>query len=324
MTDISLPHVLFVFAVFQVVWGVWYGFPVSVEPMKALAALAIAGTIGYGELAVAGLLLGVILLVVGVTNTLEKTRKWIGEPVIRGVQFAVGLLLFETGLELTIADPGFAVVGIVIVLVLGVLGFKQVTAITILVLGILTALYLTGFPSPQLPGLPDIPALTDSFTWSMAEGVFAQFAMTIGNAALATSLMLQDFYKADISPDQLSSSMGVMNLTSIPLGGIPMCHGCDGVAGKYKFGAETGGTNIIIGLFYLIAGFFITSTLLQAFPIAILGVLLLIIAFTLGKNILKSTDYKIPILIGALTILTNLGIAFIIGIITHLTLKKLT
>ncbi|WGI18108.1 putative sulfate/molybdate transporter [Methanonatronarchaeum sp. AMET-Sl] len=323
LTDISLPHVLFVFAVFQVVWGVWYGYPVSVEPMKALAALAIAGTINYGELALAGLILGVLLLAIGLTKTLEKTRKWIGEPVIRGVQFAVGLLLLETGLELTLVDPLFASTGIIVVIVLGLLGYKNITAITILIIGVLVAIFITGLPMPQTPGLPSLPPLTTSFTWSMTEGVFAQFAMTIGNAALATSLMLQDFYKASVSPDQLSKSMGVMNLTGIPLGGIPMCHGCDGVAGKHEFGAKTGGNNIILGLFYLIAGFFATTALLKAFPISILGVLLLIIAYTLGKNVLKSSDLKISILIGVLTIITNLGIAFIIGITTHQILKKI-
>ncbi|RZN60475.1 putative sulfate/molybdate transporter [Methanonatronarchaeum sp. AMET6-2] len=323
MTDISLAHVLIVFGLFQVVWGFWYGYPVSVEPMKALAALAIAGTINYGELALAGLVLGVLLLGIGLTRTLGKMRRWIGQPVIRGVQFAVGLLLLETGLDLTVTDPFFALIGIAIILFLGFLGYMNLTAISILAVGLIVALFVTGLPFPQLPGLPPTPPLEGSLTWEMTEGVFAQFAMTIGNAALATSLMLQDFYKTNISPDQLSSSMGTMNLVGIPLGGIPMCHGCDGVAGKHEFGAETGGNNIIIGFFYIATAFFVTTALLQAFPLAILGVLLLIIAYTLGKNLLKSNDLRISILIGVLTVMTNLGIAFIVGIITHLSLRRI-
>ncbi len=35
-TSVSLPHVLVGFGVFQIVWGVYYGLPLSVEPMKAL------------------------------------------------------------------------------------------------------------------------------------------------------------------------------------------------------------------------------------------------------------------------------------------------
>ena len=41
LTDLSLALLLCWFAVFQVVWGLHYRLPVSVEPMKALAALVI-------------------------------------------------------------------------------------------------------------------------------------------------------------------------------------------------------------------------------------------------------------------------------------------
>jgi hypothetical protein len=67
LTDVSLSHVLVGFGAFQVVWGVVYGLPLSVEPMKALAALAIAGSLTYAELALVGVALGVVLLVVGLS-----------------------------------------------------------------------------------------------------------------------------------------------------------------------------------------------------------------------------------------------------------------
>lgn len=49
LTPVSLPLALLCFGLFQIVWGVAYGLPLSVEPMEALAGLAIAGTLGYGE-----------------------------------------------------------------------------------------------------------------------------------------------------------------------------------------------------------------------------------------------------------------------------------
>lgn len=64
LTEVSLPHVLVGFGVFQVLWGVAYGLPISVEPMKALAALAIAGALTYAELALAGLALAIVLLAI--------------------------------------------------------------------------------------------------------------------------------------------------------------------------------------------------------------------------------------------------------------------
>ena len=47
LSSLSLSTALAGFAVFQVVWGLYYGVPVSVEPMKALAALAIAAALRY-------------------------------------------------------------------------------------------------------------------------------------------------------------------------------------------------------------------------------------------------------------------------------------
>src|SRR6056297_3326692 len=102
LTDLSLSRLLLGFAVFQVVWGIRYGLPISVEPMKALAALVIAGSLTTGELAVAGLLAGVVLLLVGTTGALARVERHIGQPVIRGVQLAVGLVLLETGMQLSL------------------------------------------------------------------------------------------------------------------------------------------------------------------------------------------------------------------------------
>ncbi|MFT4885337.1 MAG: hypothetical protein ACI8U4_002860, partial [Natronomonas sp.] len=72
LTDLSLGRLLLGFAAFQVVWGLWYGHPMSVEPMKALAALVIAGGLSTGEYVAAGLLAGVVLLLVGRTGTLGR------------------------------------------------------------------------------------------------------------------------------------------------------------------------------------------------------------------------------------------------------------
>jgi hypothetical protein len=95
LTEASLVHLLAGFAVFQVVWGVRYGLPLSVEPMKALAGLAIAGTLAYGELVAAGLLAGGVLLVAGRFGLLGIIDRHVGTPVVRGVQLAVALLLLE-------------------------------------------------------------------------------------------------------------------------------------------------------------------------------------------------------------------------------------
>lgn len=53
------------FGAFQVVRGVVYGRPLSVEPMMALAGVVVAGTVSYAALAAAGLFASAVLLIAG-------------------------------------------------------------------------------------------------------------------------------------------------------------------------------------------------------------------------------------------------------------------
>jgi MFS superfamily sulfate permease-like transporter len=321
LTGVSLPHALAGFGVFQVVWGVRYGLPVSVEPMKALAALAIAGALTYAELALVGLILGVLLLAIGLTGTLARAERWIGEPVIRGVQFAVGLILLRTGVDLAFGDPVLAALGVAIAAVAALAGHRKASALAVAVAGVAVAVVTAGVPTPQWPGVPptpSLPALSTAVTRRAADGVAAQLAMTIGNAALATSLLFADLFDAEVTPDELSATMGATNLLAVPLGGIPMCHGCDGVAGKHAFGARTGGANVVLGAGYLLAVPFATPGLLGAFPLAMLGALLAIVAVSLARNALDSGNVALSVAIGLVALATNLGAAFLLGIVAHL------
>lgn len=317
LTAISLQHVLIAFGVFQIVWGVKYGLPISVEPMKALAALAIAGALTYAELALAGLALGGLLLTIGLTGVLGRVEQWIGEPVIRGVQFAVGLLLFETGVDLALVDPRLAGVGLLIALVVTFGGYKNLSALILLTVGFVLAFVSVGVPTPHWPGAPPVPSLPTAVTRATADGVFAQLATTIGNAALATSLLVSDLFDTEVTPDELSRSMGLTNLIAIPAGGIPMCHGCDGLAGKYEFGARTGGANVLLGFFYIGFAVFATTALITAFPLPLLGVLLAIVALSLGKSVFRSAQLSLSLGVGVLAMLTNLGVAFVVGVLVH-------
>ncbi|WP_418285883.1 putative sulfate/molybdate transporter [Halorubrum sp. DTA46] len=322
LTDVSLPHALVAFGVFQIVWGVRYGLPMSVEPMKALAALAIAGALTYAELALAGLVLGVLLLAIGLSGTLARVERYIGEPVIRGVQFAVGLILLETGLNLALGDPTLALAGVAIAAAAAVMGYGTASALAVAVAGVALALYAAGIPTAQWPGAPPTLTLGDALTRATVDGVVAQLAMTIGNAALATSLLVSDLFDAEVTPDELSTSMGATNLLAVPLGGIPMCHGCDGVAGKHAFGARTGGANVVLGVGYLVAALFATSALLAAFPVAMLGALLAIVAVSLARSGLDSENVALSVAIGLAALATNLGIAFVLGVVAHLVWER--
>lgn len=321
LTDLSLPHLLLGFAAFQIVWGLYYGLPVSVEPMKALAALVIGGALTADELAVAGLLAGGVLLVVGWTGTLGRVEQYVGQPVIRGVQIAVALILLETGVHLSLDGLPLALVATAVAGTVIVAGYRRASALVVLCVGIVLTVAQTGVPAPQLPTLSfQLPHLAE-ISPAVLEGTAAQLVMTVGNAAVATSLLLSEYYDADVPADDLATSMGVMNLIAIPFGAMPMCHGSGGVAGKYAFSARTAGANLILGVIYAIAAV-IAVGVVTAFPLSMLGVLLAVIALELGRTGLDTEHLALTLSIGLLGIMTNVGIAFIVGIVGDRTLRR--
>jgi hypothetical protein len=314
LTEVSLPHVLVLFGIFQVIWGIRYGLPLSVEPMKALCGLAIVGVLTYAELAAAGLIAGVVLLGLGGTGMLTHVERWIGTPVIRGVQLAVALLLARSGVDLVLRDPALAAIGAFVALVVTAAGYRRASALCVLALGTGTALYWTGLPTPTLPALAIFPSGVPTVTRDALSGTAAQLAMTIGNAAMATALLLSDLFDADISVDDLAESMGVMNLLAVPLGGVPMCHGSGGLAGKHAFGARTAGANLVLGVLYICAA--LVAGVFREFPMAPLGVLLVLVAIQLGRLALRDDKRALCVGIGLLGFVTNVGVAFLAGL-TH-------
>jgi len=318
LTELSVALMLIWFGVFQVVWGLYYGVPLSVEPMKALAALVLAGTVTTGEFLVAGLLLGGVLVLAGATRTITRIQRYIGEPVVRGVQFGVALVLLETGvglgLEHVLLSGGVALVALLAIAG----GHGRVTPILVLGVGALVAGLETGLPSPVIPGAAGLVQFgVADLTVPALEAAVGQVAMTVGNAALVTSILLADYFDRDVSPDRLAGSMGVMNLAAVPLGGLPMCHGSGGVAGKYAFGARTAGANVILGLGYVVVAIFAVE-LVRAFPMAVLGVLLVGIAGQMAQTAVERTDaYPFVLGVGALGLLTNLGVAFLAGALAY-------
>lgn len=320
LSDLGLAPILLGFAVFQIVWGLHYGLPVSVEPMKALAALLIAGSLTTGEFVAAGLLAGVALLALGTTGSLARLQPYVARPVVRGIQLAVALLLLQTGLQLGVADPLLAGAGVALALVAVAVGFRQAVALLVLGFGLAVAL---GQPGAIVGGLPDVRLVvpTSGLTAGALQATLAQLAMTVGNAAVATSLLLSDYFDADVSPDDLATSMGAMALLAVPLGCLPMCHGSGGLAGKYAFGARSATANLLLGGLYAVAAIGAVG-LVARFPMAILGVVLALVALQLARTALDTEDVVLTVAVGLVGLLIDIGVAFVLGTVVALALGR--
>jgi MFS superfamily sulfate permease-like transporter len=138
--------------------------------------------------------------------------------------------------------------------------------------------------------------------------------MSIGNAAVATALLLNEYFDSDATADDLATSMGAMNLLAVPLGAIPMCHGSGGVAGKYAFGARTAAANVVLGVLYLLAAVLAVGVV-AAFPVAMLGVVLAAVAAQLAHTSLDTDQYALTLGVGVVGLLAGVGVAFVAGLL---------
>jgi len=327
--DVNVSHFFLFIAAWYIIAGLYYRLPIPIEPMKAIGAIVIAGGLSGGEIVASGIVVGALFLLLGLFGGMTWLADRIPKSVIRGVQGGLALLLLRTSLDYILADALFAALSIGIILAFFFASQRtripDVSALIVILIGLGVGIVTQGMPPFRLISLPSliIPLPSDfvAGTWELA---IPQIPLTLTNAILATSLLTYDLFpKKGVDPDRLSRTIGVMNLISTPLGGFPMCHGAGGLAAMYRFGARTGGANIIAGVFILIfAVAFAPPEVLTLIPLGVFGALLVFVAIELGKHSIKTGSYAVTGVIAVLTLLIGLTFAFIIGMIMAYVLQR--
>jgi len=101
------------------------------------------------------------------------------------------------------------------------------------------------------------------------------------------------------------------------------------MAGHYTFGGRTGGSVVLYGAIYLLAGLFLSAgfaTLVQVFPKPMLGVLLLFEGLTLillTRDLYESkTELAIAALVGLMAV--GLPYGYLVGMVAGTLLVYLT
>ena len=250
--------------------------------------------------------------------------RYIPRPVIRGVQLSTGVLLVSQGVHLILgnskfqalrdaAEPHLSVqsigpipIGWVIGAILGVFTLfllenrRLPAAIVVVGAGVLTGIFIgTREGLEQMPMglyLPDwlpygLPTMGD-FTFALLVLVLPQVPMTLGNAVMANADLSNQYFPQDgrrVTHRALCISMAFANLASFFLGGMPMCHGAGGLASRYRFGARTGGSNLMIGAIFIVLALLLGEHLMGVIyllPMSALGVLLIFAGAQLSLTLL--------------------------------------
>jgi MFS superfamily sulfate permease-like transporter len=329
VSDIRLGPVLLCFSAWYIITGIYYRMPVPVEPMKAIGAIVIAERLSSGTIAASGIVLGLFFLVFGSVRGMKSLQERVPHSVIKGVQMGLALMLARTATGFIQQDHVIAAICMAIVLCFLIIGrsrkIPDISAIVVLLIGVAVGLARYGLPQITLtrPPLLTIPTAGEFLkgSWTLA---LPQAPLTITNAVLATTLLMKSLVNRDVKPDSLSKSIGLMTLTSSIVGGIPMCHGAGGLVAQYRFGARTGGSNIISGLILLpIALFFASPGFIATIPVGAFGALLVFVAIEIGRHSWRTDSPLTTATVAILALVFNMTIGFVVGIAVAYALRKM-
>ncbi|MEJ2720599.1 MAG: putative sulfate/molybdate transporter, partial [bacterium] len=321
--------------------GVLFGLPVGIQPMKAIAAVAIADALLPEEVAAAGLILGAIMLVLGLTRLVDAMERVTPLSLVRGIQLGVGLKLMLQAFEFIRETPWLGLNSVTVAVALGLLllvshrrsGFPG--ALVLFAVGIVVAI----FETPGLFGgltvggphltftIPNPRAWTNGFLY----GAIPQLPLTLLNSVLAVCVLSGDLFPGRRIPAQrMSVSLGLINVFSCWFGAIPMCHGSGGLAAQYHFGARTGGSMVMLGIANLVIGVLFgaaAAMVIHAYPRSFLGIMLLFAGLELAlpaRNQSDKTGFAVVLATAAGIVAVNTLVGFAIGLIVHLVTARRT
>lgn len=328
VSGLDLGHMLLFFAVWYIITGLVYRAPIPVEPMKVVGAVIIAGSLTQGEIAASGIILGVFFLVLGMMGGMKYLGRYIPIEVVRGIQLGLAFILLRTSFGYIGGDLLNGILGVSIIIVFAFVsskkGMTDISSLAVLSLGLAIGLLTYGIPPISLMAPPSVtvPSLGDLSTGTL-DLVIPQIPLTLTNSMLATALLMQDLFRRSVDPDKLSKTVGLMNLTAPVMGGMPMCHGAGGLAAQYRYGARTGGSNILSGLILIpIALFFSSPSFVALMPLGIFGALLVFVSLELGKHGMKTESYTVTLVVAVISLLVNITAGFFLGLILAYFIKK--
>lgn len=327
------PTALFLMAgLFYITAAYYFKITMPVQPLKAMSAIAIASGLNVDIINGAGIVMGIVLIIISLTGVSVKLGKISPVSVIRGIQMGLGMMLIKASVGLMNADIFIALLSGVM-LIASVFVIKKIPPLMpIMILGII--LSVKGIeiaalgPVALTPGMPTLNNL-----WAgLIILVLPQIALTFGNAIVATEATGKILYgdrAARLNLITIPISMGLANIIAGIIGGAPMCHGSGGLTAHCKFGATSERSGYIIGfLLIALAILFGSSALpvISSFPKGILGVLLCYVGIQHSlfiKDILHEKQAIIIALTVAILsyITNNLTAGFFAGIVIHHSLK---
>ncbi len=292
--QISLTTTLIFTGVYNILTGAFFGIPLPVQPMKAIAAVAILKSLTAGEIEAAGIFVSTCILLFSVSGLLTWFTRVIPIPVVKGIQVGAGLslILAAGGKALSAltwttpwADNYLWMVLAFFALLATNLRPRTPYALIVFLIGIAFALMLIADGQDSLPRFrlwsPYVQAPSGG-EWrrGILDAGVGQLPLTTLNSVIAVTHLAADLLPEIETPSVTAIGISVagMNLIGCWFGAMPVCHGSGGLAAQYRFGARSGASIIFLGLLKLLLGLIFgesLTVLLHSFPLALLTVMVI-------------------------------------------------
>jgi MFS superfamily sulfate permease-like transporter len=289
--SLDAASVCIMFGLLQIATGIRYGIPMPVQPLKAMAAIMLAQRLSPATFAAGGIVIGAVMLVLTLSGLLDWLARVIPREVVRGIQLGLALTLSKLALGKYVPTEGVRGYALAAACALVLIALRKQNRIPapllVIGLGILYATLTHAVHAPpfsvHLPTLV-IPSGSD-FTQGALLLALPQIPLSLGNSVVATEQTARDLFPdRTIRVRTIGLTYALMNLIAPWFGGVPTCHGSNGLAGFHRFGARTGGAPIIYGGMYLLLGLCFSrgfAEVVRIFPLPVLGVILLFEAMAL-------------------------------------------
>lgn len=306
--------------------GLLYRLPIPIEPMKVIAAAAIAQRWSPSMVYASGFSMGIIWLLFAAIGVAGRIASLTPAAIVRGIQVTLGILLSLEACRML--STGWLLGLLALLLGYALRSNRRAPAAIVLVLLGIATMGLRGQLSTIVSpcfSLPELTSFTTHEIWqTLLLAGFAQIPLTVTNATISTSCLISAYWpNRTVSTRQLSLSQGLMNICAPFLGGMPMCHGAGGLAGQYFFGARTGGTNIIEGVIEISLGLFLAPSvagLFAAFPQEVTGAMLFLVGIELikfSRDMRGKRDLLSLALTVAVSLFSNMAVGFIAGLTAY-------
>ena len=332
--------------------GWYFRLPMPVQPLKAFSVIAIAQALTPSVIAAGALLMSLFLFLLASTRAIVYVNRAVPLPVVRGVQFALGIVLIRSALVMVASKPflvggdgqryvdvaglemsaGLLVaVGSLALLLLLLWRPWLPGAALVVVVGVFIGLAVGGKDvhlalGPVPVGLA-LPRLAD-FSTALVVLVIPQLPLTLTNSVVATVDTARTYFgqgAVRVTPVRTSLSVALQNLWAGLMGGLPACHGSGGLTAHYRMGARTPAATAITGTLLIVVGLLFGRSALEVrslMPYAVLGALLLYVGvqhLLLGLKVKELRHVVVVAVVGIVVVVPfgNLAIGAGAGLVAY-------